>query len=192
MIYAKNNPAPKNHRRYEQEFEYIFVLSKGKPAVWNPIMEKSKYGGQKRVSGSYRQGKDGLSDAHGLGKFYKEQKIKGNIWYYSVGWGHSYKEEYLKGHPAGFPERLAQDLILSWSNEGDLVYDPFTGAGTTEKMAILTGRRWIGSEISEEYCQLANRRIADAEKVDTYFDGICEILEALVGDVDNEWKVIEP
>ena len=85
----------------------------------------------------------------------KETKPLGNIWSYAVG-----VEKDNKGkHPAVFPELLAQDHILSWSNEGDLVYDPFIGSGTTGKMAILNKRNWIGSEISKEYCEIAEKRI---------------------------------
>jgi site-specific DNA-methyltransferase (adenine-specific) len=72
-------------------------------------------------------------------------------------------------HPAPFPEDLAADHIYSWSNEGDLVYDPFTGSGTTLKMAHLQRRRWIGSEISPEYCQLAEKRIKPYLAVQTMF-----------------------
>jgi DNA modification methylase len=64
-----------------------------------------------------------------------------------------------KGHPAQFPEILANDHIISWSNKGDLIYDPFLGSGTTAKMAILNNRSFIGSEISEEYCEIAEKRI---------------------------------
>jgi site-specific DNA-methyltransferase (adenine-specific) len=62
-------------------------------------------------------------------------------------------------HPATFPEKLANDHIVSWSNEGDLVYDPFMGSGTTAKMAILNNRKYIGSEISKEYCEIAEQRL---------------------------------
>ena len=62
-------------------------------------------------------------------------------------------------HPAIFPESLANDHIISWSNEGDLVYDPFMGSGTTAKMAVLNNRNYIGSEISKEYCEIAEKRI---------------------------------
>ena len=75
-----------------------------------------------------------------------------NIWKYGVGGGNT-------GHPAVYPEQLAIDHILSWSNEGDIIYDPFMGSGTTAKMAILNNRKYIGSEISKEYCDIAEKRI---------------------------------
>ena len=68
-------------------------------------------------------------------------------------------DKFAYEHPAMFPESLASDHIISWSNEGDLVYDPFMGSGTTAKMAILNKRNWVGSEISEEYCKIIERRI---------------------------------
>ena len=69
------------------------------------------------------------------------------------------KAKDARNHPAVFPEQLASDHIISWSNEGDLVYDPFMGSGTTARMAILNKRNWIGSEISEEYCEITEKRI---------------------------------
>jgi site-specific DNA-methyltransferase (adenine-specific) len=62
-------------------------------------------------------------------------------------------------HPAPFPEALANDHILSWSDENDVVYDPFMGSGTTAKMAKLNKRYYIGSEISKEYCDITEERL---------------------------------
>lgn len=72
----------------------------------------------------------------------------------------SYKEDFVRGHPVVFPEKLAQDHIISWSVENDIVYDPFLGSGTTAKMAKLNNRQYIGSEISKEYCEIAKKRIS--------------------------------
>lgn len=164
MIYGKASFLPRNHRRYEQCFEYAFVFSKGSPKTFNPILEKTKHAG-KLLSGNTRRGgnKDGdkLSRLHGYGKPHKDTKIKENIWFYPTGWMHSYKEEYLKGHPAIFPEQLVTDHILSWSNEGDIVYDPFMGSGTVAKCCKLLNRYYIGSEISSEYVELSERRVRE-------------------------------
>ena len=89
-------------------------------------------------------------------------KIKGNIWQYSVGKHHSTKDDYAFEHPAIFPESLAKDHILSWSNEGDVVFDPFMGSGTTGKMAVLLNRRFVGIEQVESYFEIANKRISTA------------------------------
>lgn len=156
MIYATNKP-PQNSNRYESEFEYMFVLSKGKPSVFNPIKRKSKWNDKRKEKGFHRE-KSGEMKVR-----VKESKGEcaiGNIWYYDTGGGHSTSDSVAFKHPAIFPEKLAADHIYSWSNEGDLVYDPFGGSGTTAKMAHLQKRNWILSEISEEYCQLAEKRIA--------------------------------
>ena len=86
-------------------------------------------------------------------------KIKGNVWEYPTGGGKSTKDKIAFKHPAIFPEQLVNDHIISWSNKGDIVYDSFMGSGTTAKMAKINNRNWIGSEISEEYCYIANERI---------------------------------
>ena len=82
----------------------------------------------------------------------REYGVRPNIWRYIT-------SQNSTGHPAPYPEELAQDHIRTWSNEGDLVYDPFMGSGTTAKMAILNKRHYIGSEISANYCEIANKRI---------------------------------
>ena len=89
-------------------------------------------------------------------------KIKGNIWEYGTGMNGSTSDKYAFEHPAMFPEQLAADHILSWSNPDDLLWDPFGGSGTTAKMAIKLGRRVVTCDISEEYCAIAKRRIVDA------------------------------
>ncbi len=89
----------------------------------------------------------------------KEMKIKGNIWKYQTGYGHSTKDEIAFKHPAIFPEALARDHILSWSNAGDLVLDPMCGSGTTCKMAKYLNRDYIGIDISKDYCDIAESRL---------------------------------
>jgi DNA modification methylase len=160
MIYAKNNPLPKTHRRYEQAFEYMFVFSKGVPETFNPILEPCKYAGNIQ-SGAARHNNSGkLEIKHGAGKPYKDFKIKYNIWNYTIGAGHSTKYKDAYKHPATFPDQLAHDHISSWSNEGDLVYDPFAGSGTVPAIAISLNRLFVASEISEDYCDIIRRRIS--------------------------------
>ena len=155
MIFAKNNPMPNaQQKRYSQGFEYMFVFSKGIPKTFNPIMEQCKYAGQYTFGNPSKWNVEGVLTTKGKRKI-SELKKKTNIFYYTVGSLVSSKEK----HPAIFPESLANDHIISWSNEGDLVYDPFMGSGTTAKMAILNKRNWIGSEISKEYCEIAEKRI---------------------------------
>lgn len=65
-------------------------------------------------------------------------------------------------HPAPFPVELPRRLILLYTRPGDLVLDPFMGAGATAVAAVLTGRHYAGYDVSEEYCALARRRAQQA------------------------------
>jgi DNA modification methylase len=147
MIYEKNSstyPSSINSTRYSQIFEYMFVFSKGKPKYVSLICDKpNKWAGFKDFSGK-------------LKKEVPEFSPRTNIFKYVT----SFNDK--TSHPAVFPEQLAQDHILSWSNENDIVYDPFMGSGTTAKMSILNNRNWIGSEISSEYCNIIEERIKKA------------------------------
>ncbi|ASY62506.1 Type II, N4M-methylcytosine DNA methyltransferase (group beta) [Sinorhizobium sojae CCBAU 05684] len=149
MIYEKQNPVPYHHNRYQPCFEYMFVWSKGKPESFNPIMVPSKG----LVGGSKQRLADGRSVAFNSGGAVHPHKYRTSIWTYSVGSDRS-------GHPAVFPECLARDHILSWSNEGDTVFDPFLGSGTTGKMALVHGRKFIGIERDPIYFEIAKKRIA--------------------------------
>ena len=157
MIYMSDKP-PLTHNRYEQKFEYMFVFSKGKPKTFNPIMEECKYAGSDKKARTFRHTGDELQETHIKNKVNKE-KIKGNVWYFSTGYNKSTKDIIAFKHPAIFPEQLANDHIISWSNEGDTVLDIFSGSGTTAKMAKLNGRNFIGFEISKEYCDIAEERL---------------------------------
>jgi DNA modification methylase len=155
MIYAKNNYMPLNHNRYDQQFEYMFILSKGKPKTFNPIRISTLTCG--RRNSLYK--KKGISEPvyavrsrHAL-TVVKPEKLKSNIWFYNVGHNDH------TSHPAPFPEKLVEDHILSWSNSGDLIYDPFMGSGTTAKMSFLLNRNYIGSEISSKYCAEIDKRM---------------------------------
>ena len=150
MIYAKRNPMPITRKAgYRPCFEYMFVFSKGKPKTFNPLMVKAITAGTK-VRASTRQ-KDG-SIKEPTGKRETQEFIRRtNIWEYKVGMNQTTKDKVAFEHPAIFPEQLAQDHILTWSNEGDIVFDPMCGSGTTCKMAWLNKRNFIGIDISEEY-----------------------------------------
>ena len=157
MIYSSDKP-PLSHRRYEQKFEYMFIFSKGKPNTFNPIMEECKYAGSNKRARTFRNDGHNLESTHKTDEV-KKYKIKGNIWQYSTGYQKSTKDKIAFKHPAIFPEQLAHDHIISWSNEGDIVLDCFMGSGTTAKMCKLTNRNYIGFEISEEYCEIAKERL---------------------------------
>lgn len=155
MIYRKSNRPPLNHPRYEQEFEYMFVFSKEKPKTVNLLVTRCLNAGKINSGTTRNSGSDTLTKKHGAGKPYKDTKPLGNIWGYAVG-----TERDNKGrHPAVFPEQLAHDHIISWSNEGDTVLDCFMGSGTTGKMAKQLGRNFIGIELDESYFEIAKARI---------------------------------
>jgi site-specific DNA-methyltransferase (adenine-specific) len=162
MIFAKKNAPTLNHRRYEQEFEYMFVFSKGQVKTFNPIEVPCKFRGKKR-SGTRRHDKKAvLKDIHTKG-YVKDRKIKGNVWYYNVG-NNSTSDKESHIHEAIFPEQLVKDHIISWTNEGDLIVDIFMGSGTVAKMAYLNNRNYLGFDIGKEYCDLAEIRLAKYKK----------------------------
>lgn len=156
MIYYKNNPMPTTGKRYHQHFEYMFAFSKGTPKTFNPIKEQTKYNG---LANMKNRGKQGTLNYKKVERT-KEKKI-GNVFFYSIGGGISTKDKIAFQHPAIFPDKLAEDQITTWSNEDDLIYDPFMGSGTTAKISHLLNRKWIGSEISKEYVEIANERLKD-------------------------------
>ena len=159
MIYQKES-MPLTHRRYEQHFEYMFILVKGKLKTFNPIKVKSKNEGQKNTSASIRKDGENLKTIKPY--IVKEYKIKGNVWFYNVGYMKVTSDKEAYKHPAIFPEQLAHDHIISWSNEGDIVFDCFMGSGTTGKMAKLLNRKFIGIEKVENYFEIAKKRIEEA------------------------------
>ena len=166
MIYAKKNYVPLTHRRYEQAFEYMFVLCKGKLATFNPIMIDCKTKGSKTDKRTFYQTNNQNTPTEGhKNTQVKDKKQKSNIWNLSTNCG-------AIGHPAQFPEQLAQDHIISWSNPGDIVFDPFLGSGTTAKMAYLNGRNYCGIDISEEYCEIARRRVEQAQAQQCLFGNV--------------------
>lgn len=138
--------------RYAPVFEYMFVFSKGKPKTFNPIKDRKNKNTKGGFSKIMRQ-KDGTTKNCGTTKR-KEYGQRFNVWQMP-----SATPKERVGHPAPFPEQLANDHIISWSNDGDVVLDPFMGSGTTAKMAILNNRNYIGFEISKEYCDIAEKRI---------------------------------
>ncbi|GAH22913.1 unnamed protein product [marine sediment metagenome] len=162
MIFKKLCPLPSaNFLRYRQEFEYMFVLTKDKPKVFNAIQEKCKQVG--RIPYSKYRYPNGLTKLQNTLEPTKENKIKGNVWTYDVGYMKSTKDKIAFKHPATFPEQLAEDHILSWSNENDIVLDPMFGSGTILKMAKKNNRHYIGYEINSKYCPIAKARLL-AEK----------------------------
>ena len=149
MIYEKNSstyPANNKSNRYSQIFEYMFILSKGKPNKTNLIKDKAnKWAGHKDFSGKLKNPVPDFSP-------------RNNIWKYTT----SFNDK--TNHPAVFPEQIAKDHIITWSDKGDLIYDCFMGSGTTAKMALSNERNYIGSEISKDYCHIIEERINNHKK----------------------------
>jgi len=164
MIYEKNSMSMPDVVRYYQMFEYMFVFSKGKPKIINLLKDKrNRWAGSSNFGEKSNRKKDG-SLVSGGKLVVGEYGVRGNIWKYNTGKGYTTKDDYAFAHPAMFPEKLSRDQIVSWSNKNDVVLDPMCGAGTTCKMAEATGRRWIGIEISEKYCEIAAKRISAEAK----------------------------
>lgn len=155
MIYQKKNTPFMRSNAYTNCYEFMFVLTKGSPKTFNPLKTATARSGQETAV--YNKGPDGDNSKRRpitLGK----EKVRNNIWSYAVGLGGTTSDRYAFEHKAMFPEGLAKDHILSWTNPDDLVLDPMCGAGTTLKMAEVTGRKWIGMDVSAEYTKIARRR----------------------------------
>lgn len=159
MIWNKGKLSFPETTRYSNVFEYMFILSKGKP-TFNCIKDRKNkwYNGRKHIKGNYRNA-DGSQSRHNKQNLLKEFGSRFNIWDVSCGCNKSHSDKFGYQHPATFPEQLAQDHIISWSNEGDTVFDPFMGSGTTGKMAVELGCNFIGVEKVEKYYDLAKERI---------------------------------
>ena len=167
MIYEKNGtafPARRDGNRYSQLFEYMFILSKdSKPKTANLICDKPN-----KWAGWQPWGKSGGTMRSKDGKLIERQQKptpdfspRNNIWKYNTGKGYTTKDDFAFEHPAMYPELLAQDHIMTWSNENDLVLDPFMGAGTTAVISKDTNRNFIGFEIDESYYNVSQRRLKE-------------------------------
>lgn len=159
MIYHKNGVPFPEKKRYSQVFEYMFVFSKGKPKTVNIIKDKkNKWAGYENFGKRVMRNKDG--ELKEMPKFkIAEYGARYNVWMYSTGKNYSTKDSYAFEHPAIFPEELAEDHILSWSNPGDLVLDPMCGSGTTLKMAKMNNRRFVGIDADPTYVKLSKKRV---------------------------------
>lgn len=144
--------------RYAQTFEYMFVFSKGKIKTFNALRDRKTTSRSKDKYGMIRQKDGSMRPMSSRGKQYGKFGIRYNVWDMPPVMSNIERT----GHPAQFPEQLANDHIISWSNEGDTVFDLFMGSGTTGKMAILNNRDFIGIELNEEYFKIAEKRINDA------------------------------
>lgn len=159
MIYQKKNTPFMRSNAYTNCYELMIIFSKGKPKTFNPLLEPTVRSGWE--TSVHNKGPDAVNRKRPVKL--KTQKTKTNIWQYAVGLGGTTSDKIAFQHPAVFPERLAQDHILSWSNPGDIVLDPMCGSGTTCKMAEINERHWIGIDISKEYIEIARQRIPEQD-----------------------------
>jgi site-specific DNA-methyltransferase (adenine-specific) len=160
MIYRKLNYTPLTHNRYEQEFEYMFCFSKGKPKTFNPIKIPCKWAGTETWGeSSYYKTDDGTLIKKPK-TIISDTKIKGNIFEYHTG---STTVSGKIKHPAMFPLQLAIDQIQSWSNENDVILDPFIGSGTTALACKELHRDCIGFELNEEYYNITLDRLSSGD-----------------------------
>lgn len=165
MIYHKNGAAFPEVARYSQVFEYMFVFVKGKkPNTVNLIKDKkNKWVGYSNFGKRSARNKDG--EIKKMENFtVSDYGSRYNVWYINNGANWTTKDKYAYKHPAIFPESLAEDHILSWSNEGDIVLDPMVGSGTTCKMAKMNNRHYIGIDDVEEYVDISKKRVSEVEK----------------------------
>ena len=159
MIYQKASQPRQNGIRYEQQFEYMFVFSKGKTKIKTLLTEPAKNAGKTIKRTCRDAGKDFLTESTSVVAF---EKTISNVWFYGT-------KKNDTCHPAIFPEQLAHDHIISWSNEGDTILDPFMGSGTTGVACKILNRNFIGIEIDSEYFEIAKKRISDAGKQCSFF-----------------------
>lgn len=161
MIYSKTPsfPAAVGDKRYSQSFEYMFIFSKGIPKTANLLKDrKNKWGGSTSWGKTSERKKDGSIKQREIINV-QEHGFRFNIWEYATGKGNSSTDKIAFEHPAIFPEKLASDHLLTWTNKNDIVYDPFMGSGTVAKSCVLYDRFFIGSEINTDYVNIANKRI---------------------------------
>lgn len=158
MIYIKKGISNPSNNRYHQAFEYMFILSKGSPKTFNPIKDRKNI--EKKLGGDCKRQKDGSTKKGKSGG--KKLSFFGNRFnYWIIG-----RDIENQSHPATFPEALVNDHIISWSNEGDTVLDPFLGSGTTLLACRKTGRNGIGFEINPDYEPIIRKRImADTKTI---------------------------
>ncbi len=159
MIYQKKNTPFMRSNGYTNCYELMIVFSNGKPKTFNRLMEPTRRNGWETAV--FGKGPDAVNRKRPVEL--KTEKTRNNIWQYAVGLGGTTSDKIAFQHPAVFPERLAEDHILSWSNPGDMVLDPMCGSGTTCKMAEMNGRKWVGIDMSPEYIDIARQRIPEQE-----------------------------
>jgi len=153
MIYQKSVCAFPDSVRYYQGWEYMFIFSKGNPMTFNALTDRANKSFGRKVTGTERNKDGSTKQKHCFGNQIQKSGVRFNVWLIDDGSRQS-------DHPAPFPESLAKDHIMSWSNPNDIVLDPFAGSGTTLKAAKELGRQYIGIEINPDYIKICEKRLA--------------------------------
>lgn len=150
------------HRRYCYGMppQFCFVLSKGRPKAFHPIRDKpnTEPGRIKSWSARNRDGRIRKGKPKEIPKYGR----RSHIWLYPTGFGLVSDDPLPRNAPAPMVETVAGDLMLSYSNPGDLILDPMAGLGTTGKVAVKLNRQFIGFERVRKYCDVANDRVRQA------------------------------
>ena len=157
MIYYKNCYPFSCSNRYYQNFEYMFIFCKNKIKTTNLIKVPTKNQRKTYSTNRLPNGKT-VKTKYEVGK---KTRTADNIWKYEVGYQKSTTDKIAYKHPAIFPEKLAHDHIISWSNKKDVVLDCFVGSGTTAKMCKILDRKFIGIEKDKTYFEIAKKRLAN-------------------------------
>lgn len=167
MIYSKAGFAFPSTDRYHQTFEYMFIFSNGKLKTFNPIKDRKNY--YNKRGGDCKRQKDGsMKKGDKGGQKLEKNGMRYNIWNYVIGGGNVTNDKMAYEHPAIFPEKLARDHIISWSNKGNIILDPFMGSGTVAKMCYLLNRNFDGCEIHKPYFEIAKQRYLQCKKNDPF------------------------
>lgn len=156
MIYKKKNTPFMRSNAYTNCYEFMFVLTKKKISTFHPLKTHTARSGEEMLVANKKA--DGIN--HKIKGLLHKEKTLTNIWEYAVGLGGTTNDKEAFMHPAVFPEKLVRDHVLSWSNEGDIVFDPMCGSGTTCKVAKMLNRHFLGMEISSDYTHIALNRLA--------------------------------
>lgn len=166
MIWQKDTSAFPEHVRYNQIFEYMFIFSKGKPKSFNPIKDKKNKWAGNKIHGTIRNANGTTSKRNGkwIKTSVSEFGMRNNVWNIPT------EKNNKTGHPAVFPLQLANDHVISWSNENDIVFDPFMGSGTTGIGALKNNRNFIGVELEKKYFDVAKNRIEQVENLELLDD----------------------
>lgn len=167
MIYCKEGVTFPDANRYHPAFEYMFVFSRGAPAVFNGIRDWANKWRGSTIGGTRRQKDGSTKTLSNQGAGIPQFGLRRNWWPISNAYDGS-----TAGHPAPMPYSMAYDHIVTWTTPNATVLDPFLGSGTTGVAAAILGRPFVGIEIHEPYFDIACKRIEDAQRQgDLFLEG---------------------